>query len=269
MYYFKNRDILYPVILTVLIIIHLLGTIHVYAQPEWARPGIYVEYSKKIIVSKTDAASMVPELSERLNGYMEERAKYVITDVSGSSFTMEKILIGGVYDSGTPELRKYINATDYGELNTIRSQTTVYLVFEWYFSFRQYKMVIDDGLVIIKPIFIYLDPLNPGIDNINYDKNIDVEIGNQTADVYIVVKASYDTDTGLLKEFSLGIKYSVNGLPAITITYTIERVSSNVPRAFGIVIDLETMISLIAGGLLAAIIAVGIYYYRVKKSLGV
>ncbi len=87
--------------------------------------------------------------------------------------------------------------------------------------------------------------------------------------MYIVVKANYDTDTGLLKEFSLGMKYSVNGLPAIAIGYTIERVSSNVPRVFGTVIDIETIISLIAGGFLAAVVAVGVYYYRVEKSLGI
>lgn len=194
-----------------LIVLYLLCTCteHVCAQPEWARPGIYVEYFKKVVVSKTDAASMLPGLTEKLSGYMEERAKYVIIDVSGSSFTMEKIVVGGVYDSGTPELRKYINATDYGKLNTIRSQTAIYLVFEWSFNFKQYKLVIDDGLVILKPVFIHVDPMNPGIDDISYDKNIDVQIENQSASIYIVVEASYDTDTGLLKEFSLRIKYSL------------------------------------------------------------
>ncbi len=69
-YYFKSGNRLYPYIITVLIMVYLLSTIHAYAQPKWARPGIYVEYSMKIVVFKTNVVSMIPGLSEKLNDYI-------------------------------------------------------------------------------------------------------------------------------------------------------------------------------------------------------
>ncbi len=243
-------------------------------QPDWARNGLYVEYSKKVEAVKTDLTSNYPRLDGEFNGYVEEKATYVVISFDERVFTLSKNVVGGTYATGTRRLREILGWIDRGEKNTIRGNTTVEMVFEWYFSRRNINFKLKEGDVLPSPVnlYIYQSPMHAQKE-IRLDRIYTITLetsGGTPEDVSVeaTLHAVYDTATGFLEKLEITIRYSSGGLPILNIFYTVEKTGSNIPVVGGNPLNIDTILALTAGGVVAAVFAFIVYYYRVKREVG-
>ncbi len=265
-----NRVVL---VLTVLLIVLALVS-HVFAQPTWAKRGIYVEYFKHVEASKTDLANSYPVLNKLFDGYVEEKARYVLISYDESYFTLRMIIIGGTYTTGTKALLGILRWIDHGGENTIQGPESLELVFSWYKSTGKISVKLLPGSIIPTPVNLYIyKPPNIGGNSFNVKHVYTIKVNSTSGEpeevrLTVTISAVYDKTTGFLDRLEAYLKYSYGGLPIVTVYYKVSKTGSNIPVIAGNPLDIDTILAVTAGGVVAAIFAFIVYYYRVKKEIG-
>ncbi len=265
-----NRLVL---VLTLLLIVSACVS-RVYAQPAWARRGVYVEYFKHVEASKTDLAKSYPILDELFDGYVEEKARYILISFDESYFTLSLQVVGATYTTGTKALLEILRWIDKGEKNTIQGVQTLELVFSWYKYSGKIDVKLPPGSIIPSPVNLYIyKPPSTGSNTVKVNHQFMIKLNStnellEDVMVTVSINAEYDKTTGFLEKLEAIIKYSFTGLPIVTIYYDVSKTGSNIPEIAGTPVNIDTILAVTAGSVVAAVFAFIVYYYRVKKVIG-
>ncbi len=262
----KYRRIVVLVFILI-ITLNIVNTPILLAQPNWAKKGVYVEYRVRVSVSKTDLSSSLGKLDEVLDGYVEAVIRYTIIDLDQEIFILQEKITKLTKETGGPGNLLYIDIVSQGEANTIKTSSGYQLVYHWYFK---YKGIVFPK-IRVKPypsnLYVYMDvSQNPSV--ISKTNTISGIMQDMEITIRETIKAEYDKTTGFLNKLDYLQVFLVNNLNAITVSVTVEKIGSNIPVVFGRAFDIDTLIALIAGSVLAGIIAMVVFYQRIKKELG-
>ncbi len=251
----------------VLMLIITINIVLVTAQPNWAKKGVYVEYKVKISVTKTDLSSSLGRLDKILSGYTEAVIKYVIVDFNHEIFILNEIVEKVTQGTGGPGNLLYLHIVSQGQANTIKTKEGCQLVYNWYFKYRGVSFPEIREKPYPSNLYVYMDVTqNPK--KIASSNTRTIIYSTMSIDINEYVRAEYDESTGFLNKLEYIQAFLVNNINAIVVSVTVTRIGSNISVFFGRAWDIDTLLAVIAGSIVAGIVAVIVFYQRVKKEMG-